>query len=156
MSLTAWRIIQVRHAGGAFSGEGARRFGGRWNHRGTPLVYTSQSIALAALELLAHLDDPKLLERYVCIPAEFGEELVRQLPRSKMPRDWQRFPPPVSTKNIGTDWARGLGSAVLAVPSVIVPAETNYLVNPAHRDFRKIRIGKPIRFAFDARLRTPR
>jgi RES domain-containing protein len=83
----AWRIVQTQHAERALSGEGARLYGGRWNHKGTPLVYTASSLALAALELLVHLETSQILEAYVGISVEFAEEQCHKLAPSRLPAD---------------------------------------------------------------------
>lgn len=149
MKLQAWRIVKEKHAATAFSGEGARLFGGRWNSPGVSLVYTSSTQALAALESLVHLNPPVLF-KYVAIPLEFDSALVERPPA--LPATWAEQPAPPSTQALGDQWARESRSAVLQLPSVIIPLESNYLLNPAHPDFRKIVIGKPVPFAFDPRL----
>lgn len=147
----AWRIVKVRHAATAFDGEGARRYGGRWNSTGTRLVYTSGTRALAALETLVHLNPPIVLQ-YVAIPVAFDAALVETIPPSALPADWTEAPPPPSTRRTGDLWVTQARSAVLEVPSVIIPGEPNYLLNPAHADFKRIRIGGAEPFSFDPRL----
>ncbi|GDY19764.1 hypothetical protein LBMAG56_11090 [Verrucomicrobiota bacterium] len=147
----AWRIVKERHAATAFSGEGASRGGGRWNSRGVGVVYASGTVSLAALEILVHLDHPVPL-KFVTFRLEFDDALVEQLPPTTLPPDWTNEPPPPSTKAIGDRWSKELRSAVLKLPSVIIPAEPNYLLNPAHPDFKKIVISKPEPFSFDPRL----
>jgi RES domain-containing protein len=147
----AWRIVKERHAATAFSGEGAARTGGRWNSRGVRVVYTSGAQSLAALESLVHLNPPVRFT-YVAIRAKFDLALIETVPLSALPRAWRVEPPPPSTKALGDRWVREARSAVLALPSVIIPAELNYLLNPAHPDFKKISIGQPARFKFDPRL----
>jgi len=147
----AWRIVREDHGYTAFDGEGAWRFGGRWNSRGTRTVYTSATLSLAALETLVHLNPPVAF-KYVAIPIEFDEALVETFATSDLPADWNEEPPPPSTAEIGDRWVRESRSAVLELPSVIIPAEPNYLLNPAHSDFKRIRIGKPAPFSFDPRL----
>lgn len=149
----AWRIVKAKHAATAFSGKGAADNGGRWNSRGVPVVYTSCTKALAALESLVHLNPPVMF-KYAAIRLEFDEALVQQFSLKKLPPDWQTEPPPPSTKAIGDVWVRESRSAVLALPSVIIPGELNYLLNPAHPGFKKTSIGKPEPFAFDPRLLT--
>jgi RES domain-containing protein len=146
----AWRMVRATRASSAFTGEGAAKMGGRWNSRGVAVIYASETRALAALETLVHLNPPMPFE-YKIIRVEFGAELVEHI-AAKLPSDWKTSPPPDSTRRLGDLWVRDARSAILAVPSSIIPDETNYLLNPAHPDFRKIRIGKPVRFAFDARL----
>lgn len=152
MSFTAWRITKRKHAKTAFDGSGARKFGGRWNHPGTAVVYTAQSQSLAVLEMLVHLDGPGLLQQYVLIPIEIEAGLVRTLDISELPQGWQRYPAPSTLKDIGDNWVRSGASVALKVPSALLPAESNFLLNPAHADFRRLAIGDPIAFDFDARL----
>lgn len=147
----AWRIIKERHVPTAFSGEGAAKVGGRWNSRGIPVVYTSGSRALAALELLVHLNPP-IHFALKMIRVEFSAELVHSISVTKMPEDWRLEPAPPSTKQIGDTWVKELRSVILAVPSVIIPDEINYLLNPSHPDIKKVTIGKPVDFSFDSRL----
>jgi len=138
----AWRILKAKHVATAFSGEGAAKSGGRWNSRGVAMVYTSCSKALATLENLVHLNPPMSF-KYVAIRIEFDTALVEKAALSKLPADWSIEPPPPSTKQLGDAWVRGGRSAILAVPSVIVSSEINYLLNPAHPEFKKISVGKP-------------
>jgi RES domain-containing protein len=147
----AWRIVREKQARSAMDGEGARLFGGRWNSRGTRMVYASASLSLAALETLVHLNPPTFL-RYVALPIDFKEGLLEVLKLSDLPSDWTRRPPSPSTQVIGDHWVMEARSAVLEVPSVIIPGERNYLLNLAHPDFPRIRVGSPTPFAFDPRL----
>jgi RES domain-containing protein len=145
----AWRIVKEKHAVTTFDGEGARLYGGRWNSVGTSVVYTSGSKSLAALECLVHLNPPVLF-RYLAIPVEFDDALVEKV--VGLPANWTEQPPPATTQGLGDLWARQARSAVLELPSVIVPGEPNYLLNPAHRDFKRITLGRPEPFSFDSRL----
>lgn len=149
----AWRIVKEKHAATAFSGEGAAKTGGRWNSRGVPVVYTSCTKALAALESLVHLN-PAVLFKYIAIGIKFDEALVEIIRAKALPAGWQTQPPPPSTQAIGDAWAKEMRSAILQLPSVIIPGEPNYLLNPAHPEFKKMSIGKPEPFAFDPRLLT--
>jgi RES domain-containing protein len=147
----AWRIVKARHAASAFNGEGASQVGGRWNSRGTWVVYTSGTQSLAALETLVHLNPPVHF-RYVAFAITFDDALVETIRTAALPSDWNDEPPPPSTKAIGDRWVKQARSAVLELPSAIIPGESNYLLNPAHPHFRKIVIGKPEPFTFDPRL----
>lgn len=150
--ITVWRICAAHWAENAFDGEGARRFGGRWSSRGTPLVYCSESRALAMLEVLAHVDAPELLAQTewvlvsACVPGNVVERPAR------FPLNWRDFPAPAETRRFGDDWAAGGSFIALRVPSAVVPGEFNYLLNPAHPDFVRITRGRPEPFAFDSRL----
>lgn len=152
MTLAAWRLVESRHRAHAFDGEGARRFGGRWNSPGVPVVYVAESLALAALEVLVHLDSASPLTAYVAIPVRIPERLVRRVPRRRLPADWRSVVGPISLRVIGDDWVATRRSAVLAVPSAVIESECLFLLNPAHPEFGRIRIGRATRFAFDTRL----
>ena len=103
---TAWRIVKARYAEQAFDGEGARLYGGRWNSPGVRVVYASDSIALAALELLTQLNDATLLPKFVTIAAEFDAGLASELERPKLPRDWRSHPAPAELQQLGDGWVK--------------------------------------------------
>jgi len=156
MTLHGVRIVKAKHAATAFSGEGAKRFGGRWNTPGTAMVYTAGSASLAILEMLAHLNSHELMNRYVLFEVTFDDSLVTVVDPASLPRNWRKSPPSVSVQHVGDAWVVGAASAVLRVPSTIVPAEWNYLLNPAHVDFGAIKIGLRQSVRFDPRLiKTP-
>lgn len=152
MILTAWRIVEARYQDHAFSGDGARLYGGRWNSKGVPLIYTAGSLALASIEIIVNLPSPKLLEAFIRIPARFTPDLIESMPISKLPEGWQSRPISPATRAIGDRWVKEQRSAVLKIPSIVVPEELNYLLNPAHPDFEKIEIGRPVVYYFDPRL----
>jgi RES domain-containing protein len=149
--LTVWRLLTVRFATSAFSGEGARMYGGRWNRKGIPMVYTSGAQSLAMLEMLVQ-DDP-LRARYVVIPASIPDEVaVERVAPDDLPANWRAIESRSQLQDLGSAWARSLSSAVLAVPSAVVPDESNYLLNPLHPAFARIEIGTPRAFVTDVRL----
>jgi len=150
--ITAWRLVKSRHAAAAFDGEGARLHGGRWNSPGTRVAYASDSIALAALEVLAHLQSTAVLQAYSLVSLSFPEKTVEALQATALPARWRRFPSPPENHAIGDQWVAEGRSLILRVPSVIIPTAANFLINPSHPDFGKLVIGRPERFAFDARL----
>lgn len=154
MTLQAYRLVQARFAAMAFDGEGARQFGGRWNNKGTGIIYLAQSLSLAALEMLVHLDSRQVLaERYRCVLVEFPKEIyVTVTDLFRLPKNWAADPAPNATKRIGDLWVKEQKTAIMAVPSALIPTESNYLINPAHPDFHEVAIGKPQRFRFDPRL----
>lgn len=152
MTITAWRIVKARHAAAAFSGQGARRFGGRWNSRGVAVVYTAGSASLAALEMLVHLQADELLHSYRLIEVRFSESLVTRIDRRKLSRDWRSDLASDRLRELGDIWVKSLQSAVLQVPSAVIESEFNYMLNPAHLHFSRLNIGKPRQFAFDRRL----
>lgn len=150
MSVTAWRIVKKAYAGSAFSGQGANLYGGRWNNPGTPVVYTSGSQALAAMELLTGMEMAALSMQYVTIPVTIPETMVRTL--APLPDNWREIPPGNATKEAGDAWAKAGETPVLSVPSVVIPEENNYLLNPVHPEFAALHIGRPGLFLFDKRL----
>jgi RES domain-containing protein len=150
--MLAWRICRSRFAATAWNGEGARLYGGRWNHIGTPIVYTSTSRALAALEVLVHTDPGLAPTDFVMIPAEIPDTLIRQVEVATLPIDWDQLPAGDETRSFGSEWAARLDSVALAVPSVVVHYERNLMINPRHPDFSRVELGAPEPFSFDPRL----
>jgi RES domain-containing protein len=135
----------------ANDGLGASLYGGRWNHKGTPAIYTAASRALCALEVLANASD--LAGDYIATPIEIPDDLVMTtLSIETLPANWDAGEPRTTTQDVGTDWATGMTTAVLAVPSAVIPREYNYILNPGHPDFAKIRFGSPEPFYFDDRF----
>ena len=152
MTITAWRIFKKKHRATAFTGDGARLFGGRWNSRGVPVIYTSQSAALAVLEMLVHLHAQEILEAYLLAPVNFADTMVETVARRHLPAGWRKDPPPAAVQAFGDRWVARRAFAVLRVPSVVIGTEYNYLINPAHPDFGALAFGKPKRFKIDPRL----
>jgi len=149
--LTVWRLLTARFAETAFSGEGARLYGGRWNRKGTPMVYTAGSQSLAMLEML--VQDEPLRARYVMIPATLPKNLkIERIVPEDLPDDWRSLAAREQLQAIGSEWGQRKSSAVLAVPSAVIPSESNYLLNPLHPSFAKIAIGRPQEFITDLRL----
>jgi RES domain-containing protein len=136
----------------ADSGEGAARFGGRWNHVGTSVIYASQTASLAALEVLVH---------YSALPADFILTEIR-VPENLAVVSWEpkRLPPgwdanvvTPETQDLGESWVQSGKSALLSVPSSVIPRERNFVLNPAHPAFRRIKFMPSSTFAFDPRLK---
>ena len=150
--IRAWRLVKAEHVSDAFSGQGARIYGGRWNEPGTSVVYVADSLALAALEVFVHLGPASRNLEFRAIPVEFPERLVEALAEEEVPANWRQSPPPAQTMALGTAWAASGRTAVLQVPSVLVVVEHDYLLNPGHPDFRHVRVGEPRPFAFDPRM----
>ncbi len=153
MKIAAWRITQAVYADEAFSGLGAWLEGARWNPKGVYMVYTAESISLAAFEMIVHLPQEALFYNlYVRIHFEFDAKQVITLKRSNLPKNWQNNPPGEATQKIGSNWIKNNESLVLKVPSSVIPDEYNYLINPLHTDFKTIKIGQAQSFAFDKRI----
>lgn len=152
MTLKAFRLVKKKHEDTAFTGMGSAKGGGRWNSMGIGAVYTSQSLALAALETLVHLF-PDTVFIFSFFEIHFDANMVETVPEERLPEEWRVAEPPYrGTRSIGNDWLKKSHSPVLRVPSAIIPIDFNYLLNPDHPDFHKIRIGEPQPFAFDPRL----
>ena len=148
----AWRIVDARHKDDAFSGEGARLFGGRWNSKGTAMVYTASSLALASIEMMVNLPRLKILDNFMRIPVHIPPQLIMVLPLDRLPGDWNSLPVSPSTRVIGDRWVLDQSSVSLKVPSVVVPEEYVFLLNPNHPEFAKLTIGTPVPYTFDVRL----
>ncbi len=153
--MRVWRISKSQYAQQALSGEGARLLGGRWNFPGWAVVYTSSSLALAALETFVHLPSPLILPKnLVAVEIEVPEKLSPEtINLKKLPGDWQNSSAPESLKVLGTAWLKKNASAVLQTPSAIIPSEANYLLNPSHPQFHQIKIIGIKSFEYDPRLK---
>jgi len=148
-----YRLVKHKWLGSAFDGEGARRYGGRWNSRGRPCIYLAGSESLAILEVMVHLQDYRVLQHYTLIEIQLPDDGILQLPREQWPADWYEEPAPASTAQLGDTWLASQTSLALAVPSVVVPRELNYLLNPTHPDFSQVvQSARHIDFAPDQRL----
>lgn len=142
-----------KSAHSAFTGEGARLFEGRWNSAGTPVVYCSENVALAALEILVHTQPAALRDVLRVFRVTFDWRLMKVINRKELPLGWNAQPAGSASKQLGDEWARAARSVVLALPSVLVPLERTYLLNPAHPDFAKIKIEDAGEFRLDQCLR---
>ena len=119
-----FRICKTKYAATAFDGEGAFRYGGRWNTGGTRIIYTAGSLSLAALEMLVYLGADDILQAYSFICAEVPKNLILQIEEyCELPSNWHISPAPLSIQQIGDAWAKEGISAVLEVPTTIVPLE---------------------------------
>lgn len=149
----AFRLSKKKHAQSAFSGLGAQFTSGRWNHQGIPIVYTSDTPSLAILEILVHTQAQKIRkDSLVLFTIEIPKRLIENYPIKKLPKDWDASLSPNSTQQIGKIWYQSQRSAVLQVPSIIVPKQFNYLLNPNHPDFKEIHIHDPEEYKLDIRL----
>lgn len=151
-SVLVWRLCSAKYAAAAFSGEGARLYGGRWSAPGYRIAYCAESRALAMVEVLVNADEQDRLFSlsWVLVSAEIPDALVEK--PARFPEDWRQYPHPSSTQLIGSQWAKEQRSLALRVPSAVVPGEFNYLLNPDHPDFTKVKRGKTQPFSFDPRL----
>ena len=150
--LTLYRLVATRWAATALSGEGARLYGGRWNSIGYPLVYLSSSRSLCALESLVHLTSlGSRKKQFSFLEVSIAKSMVQTL-SVPLPTDWRLEPPVTSTMQLGDNWLQKGSSLALQVPSAVIPEESNYLLNPLHKDFSQITLSDPLKFRFDERL----
>jgi RES domain-containing protein len=148
-----WRICRAAYRDSAFSGAGAEQTGGRWNDRGTPLVYASENLSLAALELFVHVAPNCLPDDLIAIRATLPDTVTsEELSVSGLPKSWREYPAPAELPALGMAWLRRGKSLVLLVPSAINPVERNILLNPAHRERSLLQIHETIPFRFDPRM----
>ncbi|MFD2601183.1 RES family NAD+ phosphorylase [Flavobacterium suzhouense] len=135
------------------SGRGAEKAGGRWNSKGTAMVYTSESRALCTTEIAVHTPLGILPIDYVLIAIEIPNTIqITEIKSPSLPEDWKSLPHAHSTQEIGDIFVTEEKTAVLKVPSAVVQGEFNYLINPSHKDFKKIKVKLIEPFDFDERL----
>ena len=149
-----YRISKTKYARD-LSSDGARKAGGRWNLKGIPVIYTSDSTALATLEALIHTPLNLVPKKMSITSFELPDNLeIDAIAQTKLPRNWAKYPAPVELAEMGTKWAEKCGKVVLRVPSSVTPygEGNNYILNPRHRDFQKIKIISIIPYKFDTRL----
>jgi RES domain-containing protein len=146
-----WRITSAAHA--TFDGEGARRFGSRWTRKGRPVIFASATLSLAALERFVHADPDLEPIDLVAVPIEIAAHAaVDAVDVDDLPRDWRAYPAPAALALIGERWLLAHSAAVLSVPSVVIPHERNFIVNPAHAEFATLTAGTAEPFSFDPRM----
>jgi len=152
-----FRLVRAARAAEAFSGQGAADWGGRWNPPGTPVVYAAQSLSLAILEILVHMDTEDFGDMFdhfdVDIPDHVELLAVDRNDLAGVHREGLDYP---DLQEVGRQWVESGSSAGLWVPSAVTPGEHNLILNPAHPDFEVIPISEPQRFAFGTRLQPPR
>jgi RES domain-containing protein len=148
-----YRVFSRKHERTACTGEGAQRFGGRWNAPGIAVVYAATSLSLTLLEIMANARrriPPDMLYCSIDIPESVRVEVLET---ATLPSHWHQAPAPPELQEIGGEWVRRATSAVLFVPSAIARIENNVIINPNHVDFARLSIGKPHELPIDGRLR---
>ena len=139
------------------SGEGAKRYGGRWNQKGHAVLYTSLSSSLCVLELLVHTDSKFLKMDYEIVSIELSDNLaILDCDISKLPSQWRDFPAPHSVTEIGNKWLNEAKFPLMKVPSVVNPLESNILINPALVSENQISIVDRSPYTFDQRFYVSR
>lgn len=146
-----YRIAKCNYAAD-LSGAGARLYGGRWNSIGQPMVYLAASPSLAVLEVLVHLPASIFPANFCLSEFDIPDTGVLIADNASLPADWQDISPTVALKRLGDAFIKQNKYLLMKVPSVIVPQEFNYLLNPLHPDATKIKLVEKKPFSFDARL----
>jgi RES domain-containing protein len=156
--IEAYRISKESSPAKAFSGQGAKDWGGRWNGKGVAVVYTAAHRSLSILEVLVHIKGGAGMGRvaistpfYSCA-VSFDAALIEEMPIASLPAGWNSEPPTAASQGLGDAWVLAARSPILAVPSVLVPEERNYILNPNHPRFPEIQIGSRVVCSVDPRL----
>jgi RES domain-containing protein len=144
LSLVVWRIVNAEYSENMFGGEGSFLYGGRWNSRGKRMAYTSQSLSLAALELLVHLKPEEMKNRFVCAFATIPDDVLIENIDINLASG--------ELRGVGDKWIESKRSSILCVSSAIIAEEKNYLLNPDNYGRQKIIFGDPYEFRLDSRL----
>jgi len=148
-----YRVLRKAYAQTPFDGEGAYRYGGRWSSPGTRVAYASEHESLAMLEYFVHLDANDPPADLILAAADISDEMAREIiQKKKFPQHWRDSPAPPELASFGDDFIRRAERALLIVPSAVAPSENNWLVNPAHADFRKIVVRDSEPLIYDSRL----
>ncbi|RXJ44480.1 RES family NAD+ phosphorylase [Gelidibacter gilvus] len=135
------------------NGKGASKSGNRWNSKGTEVTYTAESRALAMAEVAVHLTIATLPSDYVMIEIDIPDDIqIKELELEELPDNWNTHPPNISTQKIGDEFIASIDVCVLKVPSAVVQGDYNYLINPYHKDFKKIKILDIAHFPLDKRI----
>jgi RES domain-containing protein len=148
-----WRICRSKYEASAFAGSGAEKTGGRWNFKGHRLVYASENLSLAVLELFVHVAPEIMPADLISIRGRLPDSVSKEeIEESDLPGNWREYPAPAELQSFGTDWIKRQSSLVLIVPSAINPQEKNLLLNPAHPEIKKLKVEAGQPFRFDPRM----
>lgn len=147
-----YRLCAPKHAAHAIDGEGARLFGGRWNPRGHAMVYTSEHLSLAVLEVLVHLEPSQLRPARVSVAVDVPDREIEEIDPASLPRNWRSQGAQRALQALGLEWLQARRSLALKVPSAVIPTEHNVLLNPAHPKHERLAATPGEPFSFDPRL----
>ena len=153
--MEVYRIAQEEFASD-LSGNGARLFGGRWNSEGLYALYAASSRSLALLETLAHTPAKMLQQKvYMLVTIAVPDKMaIREITISKLAPGWDVPDIRQYTQKMGDQFLLAKNELLLAVPSVLVPEEDNYVLNPLHPDFKKVKLIHQRRIGFDKRMES--
>lgn len=153
--VSGWRVAAPEFSSTPaemLSGEGAYRYGGRWNSKGTRVVYLGSSLAQASMELLVHLGRPDVLNSFYKLEVSYPEETILHIDINELPKGWDTPEMQSAAQRVGDGWVQAAESLVLCVPSVVVAGEYNFLLNPNHPDFSELLCSEVTLFRFDPRV----
>ena len=148
-----YRILRKPFSKNPFDGEGAYRFGGRWSNPGTRIAYGAEHLSLAMIEYFMHLDPRDPPKDLVLATADVPDSVPRVVvARKRLPEGWRRTPAPAELAEIGDRFVRDGRATILMVPSALAPEESNWLINPRHAEFSKVRVRPVEKFEYDERF----
>lgn len=151
--MKAWRICKAKWETAAFTGRGSEKAGGRWNPKGLPMVYASEHLSLAALEVFVHVDPEDMPDDLVSVCIELPDTVsTERIDVADLPKNWRNTPAPPALKDLGQKWLTSQASLALVVPSAIVPVECNILLNPLHPEMKSLTPTSGEPFHFDPRM----
>ncbi|WP_346236286.1 RES family NAD+ phosphorylase [Niabella insulamsoli] len=150
--MLVYRVSKTKYAAD-LKGEGARLWGGRWNHRMVGCLYTSESRALAILEYTVNISLDDIPRALSLVTIDIPDQKIMVLKESALPGDWKSIPAPSSTKDFGSDLLLAADQPVIKIPSAVLPSEYNYLLNPRHAESEKFKIKDIADFVYDVRIK---
>lgn len=148
--MKVFRITNRKHAS-HISGIGASLYPGRWNVKGTPVLYTGESPEIALLENIVHIP-PMLIPNLDILTLRIPNNSITELKISDLPKNWSHYPAPTILAEIGEEWIREGRSIALKVPSCVIHTSYNFILNCSHPDYGKVEVVDQRTFHFDARL----
>lgn len=150
--MVVFRLVRKKFSS-SLSGKGAALRGARWNSIGVELIYTAGNRSLAMAEVAVHLTLASLPADYLMMSISIPDDVeIASVSVNDLPGNWNAFPHPLSTQQIGDAFAADANYAVLRIPSVVTQGDFNYLINPKHPDFSRIKVVSLVKFPFDRRL----
>lgn len=150
--MEVFRLSKKKYAQ-ELSGKGASKSGNRWNSKGTEIIYTAESRALAMSEILVHLSLSTFPKDFMMIEILIPDSIkIKEIKQKNLPENWNNHPPNMEIQKIGDEFIDTRNACVLKVPSAVVKGDFNYLINPYHKDFKKIKIVSITDFPFDSRI----
>jgi RES domain-containing protein len=150
--MVVYRIGKTKYSKD-LTGEGARLNSGRWNHKLTPCIYTSENRALALLEYTVNVNIDDIPRALSITSVEIPDSGIEELKQADLPGDWTQVPAPSSAKDLGTNLLKAAARPILKIPSSIISKEFNYILNPLHVDSKSFKILSVEDFVYDVRIK---